>query len=161
MEGINCVSISIFQTNKSPGKEGDILRSWWGRALARPFTNLHTWAHKEIAIDIFCIMLMKSTDVDILYRFNWSYSYLSTLEQRIFNPVCLIMEGMLSQWCWVRSVSSHKSVRWSAVPAPCLSRQRFQLREGAGQWPQRGQWPTLSHIGEISPFPPSPTSPYL
>ena len=37
---------------QSPGKEGDILRSQWKRALTRPFTNLHNWAQKEIAVFI-------------------------------------------------------------------------------------------------------------
>ena len=58
--------------------------------------------------------------------------------------------------------NSRKSVRWSTVPVPCLNRQWIKLREGAGQRPRRCRWPTLSLIGEISPFPsPSPWSIYL
>ena len=37
------------------------------------------------------------------------------------------------------SANSRKSVRWSAEPVPCLSLFCFNLREGAGQWPQRGR----------------------
>ena len=60
--------------------------------------------------------------------------------------------------CWRRSLqhlgrsskfNSRKSVRWSAVPVPCLSRLCLKLREGKGQRPWKGRWPTLSHLWRI------------
>ena len=42
--------------------------------------------------------------------------------------------------------NGRKNVRWSAVPVPCLCRLYMKLGEGAGQRPQRGWWPMLSHI---------------
>ena len=39
-----------------------------------------------------------------------------------------------------------KSVRLSAVPVLCLRRLWLKLKEGAGQRPQRGWWPILSHM---------------
>ena len=48
--------------------------------------------------------------------------------------------------------NSRKSVRWSAVPVPCLSRLCLKLREGAGQRLQRGQWLILSHVRGIFSF---------
>ena len=51
-----------------------------------------------------------------------------------------------------RRRNSRKSVRWSAVPVPCLSRLGLKLRERAGQRPRRGRWPMLSHIWGIFSF---------
>ena len=39
-------------TDKSPGIDGDIFRSWPERGLTWPFTNLHYWPHKENAVYI-------------------------------------------------------------------------------------------------------------
>ena len=50
--GVEGEAGKAMQIDKSPGKEGDILRSWRERPFTRLFTYLHTWAYKEIAVYI-------------------------------------------------------------------------------------------------------------
>ena len=51
-----------------------------------------------------------------------------------------------------RKRNSRKSVRWSALPVPCLGRLCLKLREGAGQRPRRGRSP-VEHRGTfVHPF---------
>ena len=58
------------------------------------------------------------------------------------SPSCYKKRKILSSKrnvCNMQTVNSRKSVRWSAVPMPCLSRLCWKLSEGAGQRPRRGR----------------------
>ena len=54
--------------------------------------------------------------------------------------------------------NSRKSVRWSAVPMPCLSRLWLKLRGEQGSGPEGVDDLCFHTYGEFSPPPPPPSS---
>ena len=74
-------------------------------------------------------MLMKFTDVDVLQCLNWSYSYSSTLKQRPFIPVFLIVEGVLNDSGWLKMTQDDQ--KWLKKPINDLNNQidRIDLSE--------------------------------
>ena len=55
--------------------------------------------------------------------------------------------------------NSRKSVRWSAVPVPCLSRLWLKLRGEQGSGPEGVDDLCFHTYGEFSPSPPCPHPP--
>ena len=55
--------------------------------------------------------------------------------------------------------NSRKSVRWSAVPVPCLSRLCLKLSGEQGSGPEGVDDLCFHTYGEFSPPPPSPSPP--
>ena len=71
-----------------------------------------------------------------------------------------VLDRILPPAVWVE-VNSRKSVRWSAVPVPCLSRLWLKLRGEQGSGPEGVDDLCFHTYGEFSPpscpHPPSPS----
>ena len=82
-------------------------------------------------------------------RAGWQGPYLKSLEH-------------LSKNSEANDLNSRKSVRWSAVPVPCLIRLGLKLEGNQGSGPERVDDLCFHTYGEFSPSPPSsPPSPPL
>ena len=57
---------------------------------------------------------------------------------------------------WLKHTNSRKSVRWSAVPVPCLSRLWLKLRGEQGSGPEGVDDLCFHTYGEFSPSPSPP-----
>ena len=60
-----------------------------------------------------------------------------------------------------QEMNSRKSVRWSVVPVPCLSRLWLKLRGEQGSGPEGVDDLCFHTYGEFSPPPPPPPPPYV
>ena len=63
------------------------------------------------------------------------------MRKQVNNWIFRAHDGAMRKWA-VNSLNSRRSIIWSATPMLCLSSLRLKLREKAGQWRWRCQWPS-------------------
>ena len=75
------------------------------------------------------------------------------------RPTNQIMDTASYRICFVAPKNSRKSVRWTVVPVPCLSRLCLKLRGEQGSGPKEVDDLCFHTYGEFSPPPPPPPPP--
>ena len=94
---------------------------------------------------------------------EWILDYFNSFYLHRLILICYVDKLILNEHEWTKT-NSRKSVRWSAVPVPCLSRLWLKLRGEQGSGPEGVDDLCFHTYGEFSPpsspsYPPSPQPP--